>query len=120
MSGDISLRSTQGDIQIGKPGGERTWIHAGGHLALHAQQDLDLRHTLAYAGASLAATSATADIESSGSAIVAQDLLSLNAAGSQRHADARINGGAVVLQTRQGGIALDHARLAFDGNLRRR
>jgi filamentous hemagglutinin len=110
-NGNVSLRSTKGALSLGARSGMRTEIEAGGHVALHAEQTLDLWYADARTGQSMAATSAQGDIRNTGSVLVAGDVLGINAKGSQQHTDAFIDGGALSVRAEQGAIDLRNSRL---------
>ena len=110
-SGDITVTATSSDANFNIHTGVRSQFNSTGHIALHANGNLNLDQTQINAGASHSSTSATGQVNSFNAHVVAKDVLSLASKGAQTHTSGFFSGGAASVYNQTGHLALNSTRV---------
>ncbi len=114
-SGDISVAATSGNALFNIHTGFRSQFNSTGNIALHANGNLTHWFTQANAGGSLSSTSATGQVNGTGSNLVAKDVLSLASKGAQTHTSGFYSAGAASVFNEAGHLALNSTRVQAVG-----
>ncbi len=114
-SGDITIAATTGSARFTAHTGYRTQLNSTGNIVLYANDNLTHWYTQANAGGSLSSTSATGQINGTGTGLFAKDVLSFASKGAQTHTDGFYSGGAASVYNETGNLAFNGTRVQAVG-----